>query len=88
MLYKSVMEHEDDEQGVLSMEEISAAGLNQKIMEYLVQKGLFERLEPASYELTFAGYCIVKFARQNPNIDRLLDAVSPGNDLQFDHMFG
>ena len=88
MLYKSVMEHEDDEQGVLSMEEISAAGLNQKIMEYLVQKGLFERLEPASYELTFAGYCIVKFARQNPNIDRLLDAVSPGNDLEFDHMFG
>lgn len=88
MLYKSVMEQVDDEQGVLSMEEISAAGLNQKIMEYLVQKGLFERLESTSYELTFAGYCIVKFARQNPNIDRLLDAVSHGSDAEFDHMFG
>lgn len=88
MLYKSVVEQDVDEQGFLTWEQISRAGLDHKIMQYLVEKGLFEPLESKSYKLTFAGYCIIKFARQNPNIDRLLGAISLSSNPKADQMFG
>ena len=42
-------------------------------------------IEKDLYKLTFAGFSIVKFARQTPNIDRLLSMIEDNSGPDFDH---
>lgn len=87
MFYTSVTEREGSKQGLLTMEQAKKASLPRQLLEMYVDIGILERIEDDSYKLTFAGFSIVKFARQTPNIDRLLSMIEDNSGPDFDHMF-
>ena len=88
MFYTSVTEREGSEQGLLSMEQARNANIPRQILEMYINIGILELIEKDLYKLTFAGFSIVKFARQTPNIDRLLSMIEDNSGPDFDHMFG
>ena len=87
MFYTSVTEREGNEQGLLSMEQATAAGLPKEILDMYLEIGILEFIEKDLYKLTYAGFSIVKFARKTPNIDRLLSMIEDQSNPEFDHMF-